>query len=355
MMKVGIITQPLMHNIGGILQNMALQTIITQFGYIPITIDYDTHITKFRWMLSCIKQIVTLKQITPYPKYGRLGSEILNNFIENYINTLSIRDFKPISSINWSEFDAIVVGSDQVWKPAYSSESILLNKYLDFIPPNRLKKIAYAVSFGTDKWEYSDRLTKECKKCLLDFKAVSFREQSGVKLCRKYFGLDSECVLDPTLLLDKAQWSELSTKPQNIEDRFVFSYILDNNPTLRDKTKKFADSHNLKLINLSAYGNQTQFYTPAEWIWLIENADFIITDSFHCTVFSCLMQKHFITIVNQSRGIARYELFKKLGVEERICSSFDEAVLLRDIHYKLFPILNSARKRSISFLHDALS
>lgn len=121
------------------------------------------------------------------------------------------------------------------------------------------------------------------------------------------------------------------------------------------KNTKFAESKDLKIVNLSAYGNQSRYYTPAEWIWLIEHAKYVVTDSFHCTVFSYLMQKQFITILNQSRGLTRYKLFDDLGVGNRICDSFNEVILQAQIDYISLPSLDQLRRHSLDFLRGALS
>jgi len=353
-MKVGIITQPLMHNIGGILQNFALQTVIMDLGHTPITIDYDTCLSLFRCILSNIRHTFTDRQFIPIVS-GRLGSRLLNEFIIKNINTLPIPDFKPISTINWKDFDAIIVGSDQVWRSKYSSEEQLLNKYLNFIPTGTIKKIAYAVSFGTDNWEYSETLTYRCKKSIVEFDAVSFREQSAVRLCKQFFGIISEQVLDPTMLLTETYWRDFARRPFDVDGDYVFAYILDNEDSLRSEIDEFTKSKGLKVIYLSAYGNLLRYYTPAEWVWLIDHAKYVVTDSFHCSVYSYLLQKQFITIVNKSRGITRYRLFYDLGVGDRISDKFEKKILQSPVDYNSLPSISQKRQQSLEFLRKALS
>lgn len=353
-MKVGIITQPLMHNIGGILQNFALQTVIMDLGHTPVTIDYDTCLSKFRCILSNIKQAFTDRQFIPIVN-GRLGSHLLNEFIIKNIVTLPIPDFKPISTINWKDFDAIVVGSDQVWRSKYSSEEQLLDKYLNFIPAGVIKKIAYAASFGTDNWEYSVALTRKCKKYISEFDAVSFREHSAVCLSKQFFGVISEQVLDPTMLLTETYWRDFARKPSDVDGDYVFAYILDNEDNLRSEIDEFTKSKGLNVIYLSAYGNLSRYYTPAEWVWLIDHAKYVVTDSFHCSVYSYLLQRQFITIVNKSRGITRYRLFDDLGVGDRIRDTFETKILQIPIDYNSLPSISQKRQQSLEFLRKALS
>lgn len=107
-----------------------------------------------------------------------------------------------------NRYDAVIVGSDQTWRPKYSPN--IYDFYLDFISKDkRIKRIAYASSFGVDDWEYSAEETKKCAKLSKLFDGISVREQSGIDLCKDHLGVDSELALDPTLLLNKDDYVTL--------------------------------------------------------------------------------------------------------------------------------------------------
>ena len=114
---------------------------------------------------------------------------------ENVINTVR-------------QFDAIVVGSDQVWRPKYFKDKIE-NAFLDFAKSWNIKRIAYAASFGTDEWEYAPKQTKRCGELLKLFDFVSVREMSGINLCATHFDLGAKLEPDPTMLLTTEDYMRL--------------------------------------------------------------------------------------------------------------------------------------------------
>lgn len=110
--------------------------------------------------------------------------------------------------------DAIIVGSDQVWRPDYSS--CQPNYFLDFLPKDsKIRRISNAASFGGDNWDWSTELTARCAKLLQLFDAVSVREASGVRLCKEHFNVGAVNVLDPTMLLDPEDYIAIIGKPKS--------------------------------------------------------------------------------------------------------------------------------------------
>ena len=209
-MKIGILTQPLASNYGGILQNYALQVVLKRLGHDPYTIYYGQG--KFwDWVNIWIRYIVKVIIRHPGRKYRPLN---YNDFIhrctrsymvdfvkENIQTTKHLGRNIRYSQIEHYGFDAYVVGSDQVWRPIYNEGELLGNMYLDFakdIPS--IKRISYAASFGVDNWnEYNKYQTNQCQELINLFDAVSVREGSGVDICKKYLKKDAVHLLDPTL------------------------------------------------------------------------------------------------------------------------------------------------------------
>ena len=236
-MKIAILTQPLGHNYGGILQNYALHKVLRKLGHTPITIEKDPyqHIANFQLLIELPKRFFT-KYILKKRFY--ILSEKQNNalikqkrkqlfpFVSKYINHLYVKSYNLVNIV---DLDVFLVGSDQVWRPVYNNGGLLEQMYLKFIPKDiDIKRISYAASFGCKEWEYNDEQTKQCTELVQRFDAVSVREIDGISLCAKYLNRnDAISVLDPTLLLNKEDYLMLSTDISKNQENLLFAYILD--------------------------------------------------------------------------------------------------------------------------------
>lgn len=184
-MKIGILTQPLTTNYGGILQNFALQKVLSDLGHDVYTIDYG----KLPW-LDYIHNWMSFVRIgfrgnrpeTPIENENKqLG---FRQFIGKHIRTTQPKtrkiDWKLMESLR---LDTVVVGSNQVWRPSYNYDITAM-----FLKPigDRIRKIAYAASFGTDVWEFTDLQTNECRELIKSFTGVSVREEDAVRLCKHH-------------------------------------------------------------------------------------------------------------------------------------------------------------------------
>lgn len=345
-MKVAILTQPLHTNYGGTLQAYALQKVLINLGHEPETINYRSKIKRplfIRVVLSKIKRIVLCRKITfdfttqdriNIRKHHQSFIDTRLNYSEEINGTEGLRDY-----ILKNNYGAVIIGSDQTWRPIYSPR--IDSFFLDFLSDvNDIKKMAYAASFGTDKWEFTESQTNLFKLLLSKFDYVSVRESSGVKLCSEKFGLKAELVLDPTLLLTFEDYTHLLDNDYiNLHKGKVFSYVLDEN---YDK-KNFIDTVASTLRTTSFYTypkkitkdeyvirNYSEYeYPPIEyWISSFKAAEFIVTDSFHGTVFSIIFNKPFIAIANEERGKARFtSLLEMFGLERRLVSNLNDVDL----------------------------
>lgn len=372
-MKIAILTQPLRFNFGGILQNYALQTVLLRMGHEVVTLDPRRN--QFSWWeypLFTLRHIAArylkgYKDANLFAEYNK-DKEIRKigvntfKFIDKYI---SRKTFTNLSNeMTSKDCDAIVVGSDQVWRPKYNRN--LSNMYLDFTSGWHIKRIAYAASFGTDEIEYTDEQIDECRKLLSVFDAVSVREKSGITLCKEVFGVDAVHVLDPTLLLDAADYMMLvdAYPPAGVSGNLYY-YILDNSEEnaklIQDYAKekglkpftcnsKAADHHNKHTV-------EEKIQLPVEhWLQGFNQAEYVITDSFHACVFSILFKKQFFVYANAERGLARYKsLFNMLGIEDRFVNKVDDIYEIGDIDYNIvYEKLDSLRTNSLVFLRNSL-
>jgi len=378
-MKIAIMTQPLGKNYGGIMQAFALQKVLRDMGHEAVTVDYNSKqhgfmYKKIRLAYRFAKKITgKRKAAINFEKNIGFFTQDNQNFIDsNIVQSKYIdnnRDLKKHFKKN--KYQAVIVGSDQTWRPIYSPN--IYNYYLYFLSHKKnIKRIAYASSFGVDSWEYSEEETKRCAKLATLFNAISVRENSGVELCREYLDVDSQWVLDPTLLLDKKDYIELIGKRyKKGESKGVYTYFLDDNEdkivaaqytadTLNTHTYKCQAKRSLNDLNSNDL-NDYKMPAVQDWLASFANAEFVLTDSFHGMVFSIIFDKPFLVIVNKERGAARFEsLLCQIGsLKSLVAEPAEISKGLIDIR-SIEPLIkekekiNSIKKTSLSFLKENL-
>lgn len=364
-MRLAILTQPLTNNYGGILQNYAMQEILRRMGHEVTTLDvccaeverkYDLH-----FFLSIIKRF--------FQKYIRHDLHVIcvnayeqiskNDKPQYYQQRFIDENIKvdqagpePLSEIN-DVYDGYVVGSDQVWRPCFSSS--LSNFYLDFVRNANAKRIAYAVSFGVDNWEADEQKTLEISRLAQKFDAISVREFSGIDLCKTYLGVRAERLIDPTALLTAEDYRNIYKKysENREEEPYIASYFLDYSSEINNTLKEIS-----KFLNLPIKKIGIRFASIESWLEGIDKASYVITDSFHGSMFSILFGKQFVSLGNKSRGMTRFDnLFSQLNLPNRLVNSEEEAInsLKTPIDYNcVHKLIAEERTRSLKFLDKHL-
>lgn len=375
-MKVAIMTQPLGKNYGGIIQTWALQQVLKKAGHTPVTIDRQADAK------SSVYQVARLGKRTLKKALGQWSAPInferhlpnilrhTHAFIGQHINMSESLDStaKLTAHFEREQYDAVIVGSDQTWRPRYSPN--IDNYFLDFLRGSDIKRIAYASSFGVDEWEFTDEQTSRCAALAKQFHAISVRENSGVDLCAKHLGVVANHVLDPTLLLPKESYEALYSNKEVPARQGIYTYILDK-AHWKDQVVETAE----RVLGKTQYKNQPKIsmsslsssnpddYTMPSlegWIKGFADAEFVITDSFHGTVFSIIFNKPFISLINPDRGASRfYSVADALGLAGRLLSDFDEravtAVLKAPIDYlNVKNKLAGLRSRSQIFIDEQI-
>lgn len=341
-MKVAILTQPLGHNYGGLLQAYALQTYLKKLGCEVETLDrraagaerisLKVHALYLaRLMLGRIKLLPTESRKAWVLSELAAFRDRRLTMSPRIVSEQEIRDY-----YRERNFDAFIVGSDQVWRPRYSPG--ILNFYLDFLDDIKspAKRIAYAASFGVDEWEYPSELTEKCKNLAQKFDAISVRENSAVDVCRDKLGVSAQWVADPTLLLEPGDYEPLIAEcEKNANAGCVLSYVLDPAPEKRSiadnvgralRTNVFSIKPEYSLTQVRAKDiAKCRFPGVESWLQAFHGASFVVTDSFHGTVFAILFNKPFIAIGNSARGMARFEsLLSQFGLTDRLVESMAE-------------------------------
>lgn len=375
-MKVGILTHPLETNYGGLLQAYALQTVIRRMGHDVYTIDRHNKGARSnlpRHILGLIKRYFR-RYVQRNPNVSTSWNAYLTmkekdilgkntwKFVQKNIkitNRVWSHELKDIDEKY--QFDAYVVGSDQIWLPNYCP-----NSFLDFVKRDNVIKCSYAASCSCASW--SPELTDACRPLARSFKGLSVREIDLIEFCRKEFGCAAQHVLDPTLLLDKEDY--LTVVDKNIKgDDIIFSYILDDTQEKRSLVEKVSKHYGVGVAWVNAERpyykrndvniNECIFPSVDNWINNLNNAKFVITDSFHGMAMSIVFKKPFIVIANKKRGLSRFESMLGLfGLESRLIlnvNDFTEEHLLAINYDNVYDIIKSKRKESIEFLNTMLS
>ncbi len=383
-MRVGIITFYNGNiNYGGILQAYALQKTIENLGYECRQVCLDNTISEKLTLFQKIGTIIKLgtsaieiyqrkksqeekerllRDIRPRQKAGFIG-------FEKSIPHTS-KSFKPdeMSELD-SEFDMFVCGSDQIWTPNSGGFRPVPHKLNYFLAFTQKYKISYAASFGTDR--ISDKYARLIVPLINDLDAVSVREKNAKKLLERRISKDITVVADPVMLLSSSEWQKIMIKPK--ESNYVFAYVLGKKDDSRFFIKKCSRELQKLLITvpyIGDYSNSDKDFgdkqcigiTPGEFLGYIQNADYIVTDSFHCAVFCVLLEKQFLVLRrsgDSEKGAMNSrltDLLKVLSLEDRLIDdSYSNLTAYGKIDYsKTNEMVRKLSRKSIDWLDKNL-
>ena len=375
-MKIGILTQPLHHNYGGILQAYALQTTLRRMGHEPWILQREFNYNELRYWrhynAGNVARMLLGKPLPPFTweKYKHLEAPLTHAFINEHISprTPYLKTTRALrEECSRLGIEAYVAGSDQVWRPMYSPR--IEDYFFGFLTPDDASlRIAYSASFGTDEWEYSHKQAARCAALLSRFTAVSVREHSGISLCRRLGRTDAVQTLDPTLLLSPADYETLATSsapsPGNL-----FCYILDRSASKKELIRNTSTQTGLQTFEVMPTviaerrkkSADIVYPSPVQWIHAFMDAQAVVTDSFHGTVFSILFHRPFVALGNSARGQARFtSLLALFGLERRLLPTTASAqqisaALQESVDWdSTDKRLNQMREVSIQFLTKSL-
>lgn len=358
-------------NYGNVLQRYALQRFLQKNGlnfvsYVdPYSAPRDIYristLKKLKTPLRAAKRLV--RQQKPYwytPKYGDIYPEAhgMENII-NFVNrNISVKQFDPRD-----DYKNYIVGSDQVWRDWWGNREVLGYYFFNFLKGRKANRIAYAASFGKDK--ISDVMSHDTveyiRPYIEQFNRISVREKSGAKIVEKTWGLRGvEEVVDPTLLLDKAEYSELINQSDVRHEKIqpIFTYVIDETDDTRNFIQKVSDSRGQSFAGMRAHGDAEDDTLPPVELWLkgFRDAELIVTNSFHGMMLSVINHTDFIIIGRENGGLSRIKDFlSEYGirgrfVEETELADFDLAKLKQINWMDVNEKLDQRRKESGQWL-----
>lgn len=358
-MRIGIITFHCSYNYGSALQTYALKTLLEDKGYnvniinFIYKLDFE-HYKLFRTRHYIKRPYKFFFDIIFYNKNKKRKNNF-ELFAKNYFNLTQKKYFKykNMEELN-SEFDIFICGSDQIWnldctqgvEPAY---------FLKFANKDKLK-IAYAPSLAHRK--FAKNYDVDLKKAIKDLDYISIREESTLPLIQSLTEKKVNIVLDPTLLLDQKDY-ELIINQEKQDNEYIFVYMLEYSAGLVKYCNEFSSKKGIKVIYIAnnkfsgIKGENAFGIGPDKFLKYIKEAKYIITNSFHATVFSIIFNKNFVTFTTKRSSSRMVDLLNKLGISERIYN--EKFNIDKNIDYdKVREKLIDMRKSSLEYLNKAL-
>lgn len=388
MKKTAIVSCYFQHNYGSMLQAYATQMALDKLGYENETIDIsgfnreikrakmkyfikasftsDILLSKFGMAKNVFKKKLFNND---YSKLSKVRDRKFDDFSKKYFRLSEQFSSKAeLGKACPKKYSSVLAGSDQLWLPG----NIAADYYtLNFVPEG-VNTIAYATSFGQSSLPKDSM--KKAAVFLKKIRHIGVREESGQRLVKDIVGRDVPVVCDPTLLFTGEEWMSIQEEKSIVEGKYIFCYFLGNNPPHRNFAKRLREVTGYKIIALihldefiksdEGYADETPYdINPADFLNLIRNAEFVCTDSFHCTVFSILYCRKFFTFrryerkTRQSTNSRLDTLFNSLGIKGRIMSGNEdvEKCMKLKIDYDVaYRKLRDVRNQSYKYLRKSL-
>jgi len=318
-------------NYGGILQAYALQKVLEGQGYCVRQISYDL-LSGYRkpQKYRSYKIMAELYHLLKYRGW-MLEFHRRQKLVYDFADTIPHTKKVTASNIGKlaNDFDLFICGSDQIWNPIGWQTTL----FLDFLPKEK-KRIAYAASVSKDI--LSEKELRFMERYLMNFDRISVREANTTKQLKEHFpDLNIETMPDPVLLLSRETWTKLLVKSQN-DEKYILAYFLGHDTDQRNQIISYAKTRNIRLkfishLDWNDYGwekNNENFLTgpigAPEFLSLIANAELVVTDSFHGTVFAAVFDTPFVAVERVMQGktasmVSRIAtILGELGCSERL-------------------------------------
>lgn len=356
--KIGIVTIK-DYNYGNRLQNYALQQAIRDMGGEPESIYFED-ISKTYYLSKTnnpMRRLIKLFIPTAIIRKKRAGDhkpakEIFDKFTEKYVQskTVEIKRHREIEqAVNCNEYRCFIAGSDQIWNPKFAGDDYF---FLPFAKDEQKYSYGASIGFG----DVPERLRGKWANFWKSFEKITVREETAEKIIYSLIGKKSEVVLDPTLLVEKKEWDKLSEQadiPIEIKDtmneNYTFMFFIGDVP---EEAQRYKGAEKNKIIDISDEKSELrQKIGPIEFVRLVRDSHMVLTDSYHCLVFSIIFQKKYKVFDRNTDGLKSMnsrmeELYKVTGLDnDMIYGTYN------DVKGKL----NVKRMKSLEILRQMIS
>ncbi len=371
MKKIGTMTFHSAYNYGSVLQTYALQEFCKKIAKESnCEIEYD--VINFRLNIQKelyaiyrknknITNVVRNILTTPYKKEIEEKNKRFENFINEKLNIT--REYNTLEDLQKEKlnYDYLISGSDQIWNTTAPDFSWAY--YLPF-DNTKSKKISYAASFGSIGINNNDK--DRIIKLLVDYDFLSVREEENQKILEKELNKHVELNVDPTMLLSKKDWKNLIGESKNELGKYILFYTLYPKKEVIELTKKISKILKLPVV-VTKFNNQKDYFNnfikkynsgPIEFLQLINNAELVISSSFHGNIFSILFEKPFFSIKNGKKDLRLETLLKRMELNDRIVTEENIEDRCKNAYKISFDfakkILEKERIKSREYLSKAL-
>lgn len=362
-------------NYGTCLQAYSLTRFLREAGYNPYMVSNFKFLCGIKHPIFTFKKVLnkirSLLRRNAKKQYGDelFKERIQSNLAFQYSNIKIVNPKNDLESkALFNDTNIFITGSDQIWNPNYLSEEFLL-----FFCDKTKKRIAYSSSFGTNDIPKSKR--DIYVRNLSKFERIGAREKTGLQLIKSLFEYNGklDVVLDPVMLINSESWKAIEKLPHLNKEldgqKFVFSYFVGNKTEYDSPIKEFLKSKNIKSVNAvsesgieHSYGLNLPYIDVQEFIWLLNHAEYILTDSFHLTALSIVFNKPFLVFKRfddsdeKSQNSRIVDLLSTFGLSEKMYMHSDDFAKLEDgfDYKKINLVLQEKMDNSIRFLKEGI-
>lgn len=354
-MKCSIITIHHIHNFGSVFQAYALARFLEINGYDAEIIDYRPEY--YNWGRNKIKTAVgRMINLVPYCRRKKKFDSFISE--HNYLSERVFVNEEQLKHHYWNSDNIFIAGGDQLWNDYHPCGKD--NAY-KLVFTNSKNKIAYGTSMGRN--DFSDETLLNISELLKDFRQLMLREQSTVPMLQKYTGIPVKHVIDPVGLLEKEEFERIASAPPIVEP-YAVMYLADSGELLDKTIEHLSKKMGLKIVHICGFRKKCycDYFEkdtgPRELLGYILNAKFVISASFHATMFSILFNKQFATLLPNEKTNARIsDILEYVGLEKRIIHSTEDLKYLVDLidYSEVNKSIEKLKKKSVELLLTTLS
>lgn len=375
-MKTGIVTFNSAHNYGAVLQAWSLQTYLEKNGHQADIINFRPWIIDDVYAMAKKKKYFDNETLNTLVNKARIAKNIITNrpkykryqafesFISNKLHTTKVyrsrEELKKDKNLN---YDALIAGSDQIWNSVLT-KSVNPAYFLAF-GPQKARRISYAASIGRKELPQEEKEIVSHYLDQLDF--ISVRENNAYKAVAELTKKEVKVVADPTFLLEKEDFDKIK-EDFPVKQPYIYVHnvhVSRNDIRLKEVANKLSEMTGLPVVSNrkeKTFKNEAEKFltgTPEQFIGVISKAEYVVTNSFHTTVFALIYHRDFITIPHFSNPDRMVNLLTELGIDNHLIGSVrnvPEDLTELEIDYEAVEIKKAAmRKESQEFLQNALN